>query len=60
MRLEPEVEHCGLERGEHGEIAATGTPIGMDTAAVRVLRELTRLFGGRDGWFDCGAHGAVE
>src|SRR5438552_3940152 len=37
MRLEAELEHRGLQRGEHGEIAAAGTPIGMDAAAVGVL-----------------------
>jgi hypothetical protein len=37
MRLETKIEHRGLERGEHGEIAAAGTPVGVDAAAVRVL-----------------------
>jgi hypothetical protein len=55
MRLESQLEHRGLERGEHGKIAAAGTPVGMDAASVRILRELTGLFGG-DGWFGCCAH----
>ena len=37
MRLQAELEQRGLERGEDGEIAAAGTPIGVDAAAVGVL-----------------------
>src|ERR1700731_1674411 len=37
MRLQPQVEHRGLKCGEHGEIAAAGTPIGVDPTAVGVL-----------------------
>src|SRR5713101_4709751 len=46
MRLQLQLEHCGLERGEHREIAAAGTPIRMDPAPVRILGELTGLFRG--------------
>src|SRR5437588_8066646 len=37
VRLKTQLEHRGLERREHGEIAAAGTPIGMDAAAVGVF-----------------------
>src|SRR3989440_5960494 len=37
MRLEAQLEHRGLERGEHGEIAAARTPIWVDAAAVGVF-----------------------
>ena len=38
MRLKPELEQRRLQRGEDGEIAAARTPIGMDPAAVSILR----------------------
>src|SRR4030095_12893773 len=40
MRLQLQLEQGGLQRGEHGEIAAAGTPIRMDPAAVRLFLEL--------------------
>src|SRR5437773_9574946 len=40
MRLQLQLKQRGLERGEHGEIAAAGTPIRMDPAAVSLFREL--------------------
>src|SRR5215470_1957888 len=46
MRLQPELEHSRLKRGEHGEIAAAGTPIRMDAAAVSFFCELAGLGGG--------------
>src|SRR2546429_1670344 len=47
MRLQLQLEQRGLERGEHGEIAAAGTPIRMDPAAVSLFRELAGFGGGR-------------
>ena len=38
MRLEAQLKHRRLKRGKHGEIAAAGTPIRMDAAAVSLLR----------------------
>src|SRR5438876_12296422 len=38
MRLQLQFEQRRLKRGEHGEIAAAGTPIRMNAAAVSVLR----------------------
>src|SRR2546425_4418483 len=46
MRLQLQLEQSRLERGEHGEIAAAGTPIRMDPAAVSLFRELAGLSGG--------------
>src|SRR5437870_9570095 len=46
MRLQLQLEQRGLERGEHGEIAAAGTPIRMDPAAVSLFRELAGFSGG--------------
>src|SRR5205823_14356262 len=46
MRLQLQLEQRGVERGEHGEIAAAGTPIRMDPAAVSLFRELAGFSGG--------------
>src|SRR5438093_13498317 len=46
MRLQPELEQSRLKRGEHGEIAAAGTPIRMDAAAVSFFCELAGFGGG--------------
>ncbi len=57
MRLQLQLEQRGLERGEHGEIAAAGTPIRMDPAAVSLFRELAGFSGGgRCSWR---AHGSL-
>src|SRR5215467_9776741 len=48
MRLQPQLEQRVLKRGEHGEIAAAGTPIGMDPAAISLFRKLAGFSGG--GW----------
>src|SRR5206468_6823215 len=40
MRLQFQLEQRPLKRDEHGEIAAAGTPIRMNAAAVSLLREL--------------------
>ena len=40
MRLEAELEQRGLQRGQHGEIAAARTPVGMDAALEGVLGQL--------------------
>src|SRR5437870_11081719 len=57
MRLQLQLEQRRLKRGEHGEIAAAGTPIGMDAAAVSPLRELAG-FGGGGRCSGCG-HGSL-
>src|SRR5881397_4104122 len=46
MRLQPELEQRRLKRGEHGEIAAAGTPIRMDAAAVSFFCKLAGFGGG--------------
>src|SRR6266705_6135166 len=58
MRLQFQLEQRGLKRGEYGEIAAAGTPIGMDAAAVGLLRELAS-FGGGGRCSGCG-HGSLR
>src|SRR5207245_1071501 len=58
VRLEPQLEQSGLQRGQHRKIAASRAPIRVDLAFVDFLGELSggrRLRGGRG--FDCGAHG---
>ena len=37
MRLQAQLEDRCLERGEDGEIAAAGAPVGVDAASVSVL-----------------------
>src|SRR5882672_7316174 len=60
MRLQAQVEERGLEGGEDREIAATGTPIGMDAAPVVLLGQLSGLDGaGRGWWFNSCAHGSL-
>src|SRR5438445_6378388 len=57
MPLQLQLEQSRLERGEHGEIAAAGTPIRMDPAAVSLFRELAGFSGGgRCSWR---AHGSL-
>src|SRR6266581_4673854 len=57
MRPQLQLEQRGLERGEYGEIAAAGTPIRMDPAAVSLFRELAGFSdGGRCSWR---AHGSL-
>src|SRR5207247_11202648 len=56
-RLEVHLEQRGVERGEHGEIAAAGTPIRVDPAAVSLFGELAGFSGGgRCSWR---AHGSL-
>ena len=57
MRLLLQLEQRPLKRDEHGEIAAAGTPIRMDAAAVSLLRELGG-FGG-NGWCNGRVHGSL-
>ena len=61
VRLEAQLEQRGLQRGQHGEIAAARAPVGVDSALVGVLGQRRRLGGGwrvRRG-AAIGAHGVV-
>jgi hypothetical protein len=59
MRLETQLKKRGLQRGEHGEVAATGAPIRMDFSFVSVLVELARRSLFRRFWW-CDFNGRVH
>ena len=44
--IEAELEERGLQRGQHGKIAATGAPVGMDLALVTLFDQLAGRFDG--------------